>query len=98
MRTAALLKRPGSIDLASGPFQAVMSYILEQHKLVIPLYELDKAGHLSKESPEKGRLFLHQQLITGGQMLGDLWFSAWKEAPPDRFLQGYLANRKLTDK
>ena len=98
VRTAALLKRPASIDLASGHFQAVMSYILEQHKFVIPLYELDKAGHLSKESPEKGRLFLHQQLIAGGQMLGDLWFTAWKEAPPDRFLQGYLANRKLTDK
>ena len=30
-------------------------------------------------------------------MLGNLWFTAWKEAPPDRFLQVYLAQRKLKE-
>ena len=30
-------------------------------------------------------------------MLGDLWYTAWKEAPPDKFLQGYLARRKLAE-
>ena len=64
---------------------------------MIPLYELDKAGHLNKETPAKGQTFLNGQLVKGGQMLGDLWHTAWKEAPPDIFLQSYLARRKLAE-
>ena len=94
---AALLIRPASRDLASGQFQAAIDYILEQHRLVEPLYQLDKTGKLSKETPAAGRQFLHQQLAAGSQMLGNLWFTAWKEAPPDRFLQVYLAQRKLKE-
>jgi len=98
LRKAALLKRPESKELASGHFQAAVNYVLEQHQLVVPLYQLDKDGHLSEDSPDKGHLFLEKQLLVGAQMLGDLWFTAWKEAPPDRFLQGYLAKRKLNKK
>ena len=97
LRPAAILLRPASHDLASGQFQAAMQYILGQHRLVEPLYQLDKAGKLSVETPEAGREFLQQQLAAGSQMLGNLWFTAWKEAPPDRFLQGYLAKRKLKE-
>ena len=98
LRTAQVLKRPESKELASGHFLAAVNYILEQHKLVEPLYQLDKAGNLSGDSPGKGHLFLEKQLLTGAQMLGDLWFTAWKEAPPDRFLQSYLAKRKIEKK
>ncbi|MDP6904775.1 MAG: hypothetical protein QF406_10040 [Verrucomicrobiota bacterium] len=98
LRPAKLLIRPESKELASGHFQASLNYILKQHELVVPLYQLDKDGHLSEDSPDKGRLFLEKQLLVGAQMLGDLWFTAWKEAPPDRFLQGYLAKRKLNNK
>ena len=95
LRLAAVLKRPERKDLASGQFQSGLQYILASHAQMIPLYELDKAGQLEKETPAKGRAFLNGQLAKGGQMLGDLWYTAWKEAPPDKFLQGYLARRKL---
>ena len=83
--------------MASGQFQSGLQYILASHAQMIPLYELDKAGHLDKETPAKGRAFLNGQLAKDGQMLGDLWYTAWKEAPPDKFLQGYLARRKLAE-
>jgi hypothetical protein len=38
-----------------------------------------------------------RQLVAGGQMLGDLWLTAWQHAPPDVFLQGALARRKLKE-
>ena len=66
------LKRPESKELASGHFPAAVNYILEQHKLVEPLYQSDKAGNLSESSPGKGRLFLEKQLLAGAQMLGEL--------------------------
>ena len=97
LRPATVLKRPERKDLASGQFQSGLQYILASHAQMIPLYELDKAGHLDKETPAKGREFLNGQLAKGGQMLGDLWYTAWKEAPPDKFLQGYLARRKLAE-
>jgi hypothetical protein len=43
-------------------------------------------------------VFFEGQLLKGSQMLGNLWITAWKEAPPDRFLQSYLAKRKLEKK
>ena len=97
LRPATVLKRPERKDLASGQFQSGLQYILASHAQMIPLYELDTAGHLDKETPAKGREFLNGQLAKGGQMLGDLWYTAWKEAPPDKFLQGYLARRKLAE-
>jgi hypothetical protein len=35
------------------------------------------------------------QLLKGGQMLGDLWLTAWQQAPKDTYLAGQLARRKL---
>ena len=69
----------------------------EQHKLVEPLYQLDKEGKLSPDQPQgaAGRAFFERQFITGAQMLGDLWFTAWREAPPDNFLKSALARRRL---
>ena len=98
LRRAGLLKRPDARDKASGQFQAAMNYVLAQHRLVVPLYKLDKEKKLSVETPAAGRTFIEGQLLRGSQMLGDLWFTAWKEAPPDRFLQGYLSRRKLKNK
>jgi len=76
-------------------FQQVMSYLVETHGLVEPLYQLDKAGKLSGISPEasEGRAFLETQLVRGGQMLGNLWFTAWQQATEDRYLIGKLKER-----
>jgi hypothetical protein len=94
-RAAKRLVTPASTDDASGRFQFCVQYILGQHALVEPLYQIDKAGKLSPKTPAEGKKFLQTQLVKGGQVLGDLWFTAWKEAPPDKFLQSYLAKRKL---
>ena len=98
LKPAGLIKRPKARNDASGQFQAIMKYVLAQHRLVEPLYQLEKEKKLSLDTPAAGRAFLEGQLMKGSQMLGNLWFTAWKEAPPDRFLQSYLAQRKLENK
>ncbi len=98
LKPAGLIKRPEARDDASGQFQAIMKYVLAQHQLVEPLYQLEKEKKLSPDTPAAGRAFLEGQLLKGSKMLGNLWFTAWKEAPPDRFLQSYLTKRKLENK
>ena len=49
------------------------------------------------DSPE-GREFFIKQLTKAGQMLGDLWVTAWHSAPPDTYLTSQLAKRKLAKK
>ncbi len=77
-------------------FQAAVLFIVDQNKLVEPLYQMDKAGKLSGNGTVglEGKAFLEGQLLKSGQLLGDLWYSAWQKATPDTFLQGQLARRK----
>ena len=78
-------------------FSQIVTYISEQNKQVVPLYELDKAGKLigGGESGKEGKEFLDKQLVIGGQMLGDIWYAAWQSAPEDSFLSGQLSRRAL---
>ena len=78
-------------------FPEAMAFILDQFKLMEPLYQMDKDGKLSGEGEAglEGRAFLAGQLVKAGQMLGDLYFSAWQQAAPDAFLKGALNRRKL---
>jgi hypothetical protein len=77
-------------------FKQVMTYLLETEKEVEPLYQLEKAGKLTPGNPgaSEGRAFLEGQLVNGGQMLGDLWFSAWQQATEDRYLIRQLTDRQ----
>ena len=77
-------------------FKQLMAYLLETEKQVEPLYQLDKAGKLTPENPSstEGRVFLEGQLVKGGQMLGDLWYSAWQQAAEDRYLIRQLKERQ----
>ena len=77
-------------------FAVAMAFILEQNKLVEPLYQLEKDGKLSGEGETgaQGRPFLEAQLVKSAQLLGDVWLSAWEHAGPDAFLSGQLARRK----
>jgi hypothetical protein len=77
-------------------FGQVMIYLLESQKQLEPLYQLEKDGKLSAEGEKglEGRAFLEGQLIKGGQMLGDIWYSAWRQAPEDRYLKQKLIERK----
>jgi hypothetical protein len=90
-------------------FVVALDYIIEQHKLVEPLYQLEKAGKLGNEKPgpdgkppfppkavaPEGRAFVEERLLTGGNMLATFWASAWKSAPVDTYLRAQLAKRTV---
>jgi hypothetical protein len=96
LRPAQMVSFNGRAAKSEETFQAIMIFILEQHKLVEPLYQLDQEGKLSGDG-ELGmqvRAFLEGQLIKSSQLLGDIWYSAWQQAPPDTYLKAQLARRK----
>lgn len=77
-------------------FPVVMQYVVEQSRDLERVYQLDQEGGLSGEGVRgmEGREFLGGQIVRGGQMLGDVWYTAWKTAPKDTFLQSQLARRE----
>jgi hypothetical protein len=81
-------------------FPKIVEYLLDQFKLVEPLYKMEKEGKFSGEgaAAKEGKPFIEGQLLKGGQMLGDLYYSAWQQARPDVFLTRYLNERKLETK
>jgi hypothetical protein len=80
-------------------FRFVVAYLVEQNKFVEPLYEMDKDGQLSGEG-DKGMEalpFLDGQLVKASQMLGDIWLTAWLEAPEDTYLERQLQQRNAAN-
>lgn len=77
-------------------FRQVMAYLLETEQQFEPLYQLNKDGKLTpgNERAREGRAFLEGQLVKGGQMLGDLWYSSWQQATEDRYLIRQLQERQ----
>lgn len=81
-------------------FVAILDFMLEQNKLVEPLYQLDKEGKFShaKDKVEsvtpEGRAFVEGQLLKGGELLGAIWLTAWRSAPPDTYLRATLIKRQ----
>ncbi|HEY4299586.1 MAG TPA: hypothetical protein VGM73_01850, partial [Candidatus Didemnitutus sp.] len=77
-------------------FAIVMDYLLAQHAMMEPLYKLEKAGGLNHDdapaNPE-GVAFIEKQLLVGGEMLGSLWYTAWKTAAPDPYLRAQLLKK-----
>ena len=92
-------ERIKNADQPDGMFRDAVSYIVEQNKLVGPLYELEKEGKLTGEGDKglEGRAFLDGQLVKAGQMLGDIWYTAWLEAPEDQYLQRSLQERNAAN-
>jgi hypothetical protein len=79
----------------NGIFQTSVNFIVAAHNLVVPLYQLDRAGKLSDKENRgaEGRTFLEAQLVKSGQFLGDLWLTAWQTAPEDTYLERELQQR-----
>ena len=77
-------------------FRQVIVYLEATHKQLEPLFQLEKEHKLSpgKGDSTQGQAFLEGQLVKGGQMLGDLWFSAWQQATEDTFLIRQLKERQ----
>ena len=76
-------------------FAQILAFMAEQNKKVEPLYALEKAGKFDADSPgaKEGRVFLEDQLAAAAKMLADLWYTACKTAPDDKYLIGQLDRR-----
>jgi hypothetical protein len=86
-------KIPAASD-PNGVFQTSVNFIVDANQLVEPLYKLEKDGKLNAEGDNsEGRAFLEGQLVKSGQLLGDLWFTAWATAPEDTYLERELQQR-----
>jgi hypothetical protein len=89
---------PAQPDGRDPMFVAVMNYLRAQQKLVEPLYILEKAGKFSHEKGEaiepEGRDFIEARLLAGGEMLGAIWLTAWRQAYPDVYLRAQLLKRQ----
>jgi hypothetical protein len=87
--------RIANAEQPDGVFRAVVDYLVEQNKFVEPLYEMEKNGQLTGEDGKgmDGVAFLDGQLVKAGQMLGNLWLTAWLEAPEDAWLERQLQQR-----
>jgi type 1 glutamine amidotransferase len=97
-----LLRRIRPAQLVGGNgteeelFRALTAWLLEQHQRVEPLYQLHKDGKLSGDGAAglEGRAFLEEQLVRAGQMLGNVWYTAWQRAPQDGYLKRKLIERQ----
>lgn len=85
-------------DDPNGIFHASVNFLVAANKLVEPLYILDRDGKLSNKENRgaEGRAFLEAQLVKSGQLLSNLWFTAWATAPEDTFLERELQRRAQT--
>jgi hypothetical protein len=97
LRPARMVQLGGREATSEEVLQASVQFIEATFKQVEPLYQLDKDGGLSGDGEKgmRGKEFLVKQLTAGGQMLGDLWYSAWQQAPADKYLTEQLGKRKL---
>ena len=85
-----------NVDEPDGIFKTAVNFIADNNKLVEPLYRMDRDGKLSNkgDAGAEGRAFLEAQIIKSGQLLGNLWLTAWFTAPEDTFLEGVLQKRR----
>lgn len=96
-RPARVLFAPTDPSPRDNMFDATMSYLATQQARVVELYELDKARAFDPEQPTKatdGRAFIEEQLLRGGQMLADIWLTAWTNTTPDEYLKKQLLKRQ----
>jgi hypothetical protein len=76
-------------------FHYVVNYLVEQNKFVEPLYQMEKDGQLTGEGDKgvQALPFLEGQLVKAGQMLGNIWYTAYLNAPEDTYLERQLDAR-----
>ncbi len=78
-------------------FAAAMDYVLASNEQVEPLYALEKAGKFNMNETTlpstEAQDFIKGRLLVGGEMLGSLWLTAWRQAGPDTYLRGVLVER-----
>jgi len=71
----------GAPRLLENPREAIMSHLQESNKLVIRLYELDRAMAFNKANTSaEHKQFAVDRLRAGISMLRDLWWTAWSKS------------------
>ncbi|MDB6054658.1 MAG: hypothetical protein JWN25_2181 [Verrucomicrobiales bacterium] len=97
IRPAQRLGENAAARAGSDLFPVFMNLMVEQHKNVVPLYQLNKTGALADAGlpGSEGRDFLTKQMADASSFLADVWYTAWVTAPPDNFLKSQLMRRKL---
>jgi hypothetical protein len=92
--------RISNADEPNAFFHYVVNYLADQNKYVEPLYQMEKDGQLTGDG-DKGKQalpFLEGQLVKAGQMLGNIWYTAWVDAPEDTYLERQLDERAQAGK
>lgn len=78
--------KPGDVEALVAPaapkvlddeWAQYLGYLRGSHKLVEPLYELDKAGAFTDAGTPAGKAMVDQQLAAGATELRDLIYTAW---------------------
>jgi hypothetical protein len=95
MQPAQIVTLNGHPAASDQVFSAVVGFIVDQNKMVEALYKLDKEHKLTGDGELglQGKPVIEGQLIKGGEMLSDIWLSAWKQATVDDFLSKQLHRR-----
>jgi hypothetical protein len=77
-------------------FVDIVDYLQATEREVEPLYRLEKEHKLENGGPgsREGREFIDGRLLAGGEMLGAVWLTAWRQAAPDTYLQATLIKRQ----
>lgn len=87
-------------DARDPMFVAALDFIVAQNRQVEPLYAMHKEGKLGdREQPvaDEARAFIEGQLVRGGEMLADIWLTAWRDTVPDDFLRNALLARRARE-
>lgn len=91
----ALAARPDGRD---PMFAAVVDYLQAEYKHLEPLYQLEKAGKLGQGEQgvvaDEAKAFIESRLLEGGEMLGAIWLTAYRNAAPDTYLRSSLIRRQ----
>ncbi len=92
-RPLDLAPRPDGRDPA---FVAVVGYLQATWATVEPMLRLVQEHKLEDAGPgsREGRRFIEDRLLAGGEMLGALWITAWRQAAPDPILRAALVQRR----
>lgn len=92
--TVSMAARPDGRD---PMFVAVFEFLRAQNRQVEPLYRLEKDGKLGNREgttvSEEAKAFIEARMLEGGQMLGAIWLTAYRSAPPDTYLRTALIKR-----
>jgi len=78
-------------------FADMMDFIVAQYRKVEPLYQLEKEGKLKADGTPgsfDGKPFIEGQVLKGGELLGSIWLTAWRQAGPNFYLRADLLKRK----